>query len=100
MVTPCAHVACLDCTAMHRTRCPLPACAKPYTMQAVDDPERKAYNPNPKWEVRGRSLSLVCMLVALCVVGWLTPPADCLYGGLPNAPRLPRFANCYRCPSS
>jgi len=53
MITPCAHVVCLDCTAMHRTRCPLPVCAAPYTMQAVDDPARRAHNPNPKWTVGG-----------------------------------------------
>ena len=32
-----------------RTACPL--CAKPYTMQAVEDPGRLVHNPKPKWEV-------------------------------------------------
>lgn len=28
-----------------------PVCGGGYRMQAVDDPERAATNPNPKWEV-------------------------------------------------
>jgi hypothetical protein len=53
MVTPCAHLLCLDCTATSRTHCPAPGCLKHYKMQAVDDPERVADNPNPQWEVGG-----------------------------------------------
>lgn len=53
MVTPCAHICCLDCTAQHRTRCPLGSCGKPYELQAVDDPARRVHNPNPKWPVSG-----------------------------------------------
>ena len=26
IVMPCAHLACLDCTAQHRKECPLPSC--------------------------------------------------------------------------
>jgi hypothetical protein len=52
MVTPCGHLACLDCTAQYRTHCPLPECGQPYKMQAVDDPERFKTNPNPQFEVR------------------------------------------------
>ncbi|KAI8470158.1 MAG: SNF2 family N-terminal domain-containing protein [Monoraphidium minutum] len=51
MVTPCAHVACLDCASLRRTRCPLPGCGAAYTLQAVDDPARREHNPNPKWPV-------------------------------------------------
>ncbi|EFJ45793.1 hypothetical protein VOLCADRAFT_93875 [Volvox carteri f. nagariensis] len=51
MVTPCGHLACLDCTASDRERCPLPSCRTPYLMQAVDDAARKKHNKNPKWPV-------------------------------------------------
>ncbi|GLI71785.1 hypothetical protein VaNZ11_017130, partial [Volvox africanus] len=51
MVTPCGHLACLDCTASDRERCPLPSCRTPYVMQAVDDPARRKHNRSPKWPV-------------------------------------------------
>ena len=50
MVTPCAHVACLDCALKSRRACP--RCGGAYVMQPVDDPARRAHNPKPKWEVR------------------------------------------------
>ena len=36
-------------TVCCRTMCPL--CKEPYLMQVVNDPDRKAYNTNPKWPV-------------------------------------------------
>ncbi|GLC42941.1 hypothetical protein PLESTB_001816700 [Pleodorina starrii] len=51
MVTPCGHLACLDCTASDRERCPLPSCRTPYVMQPVNDPARSKHNRNPKWPV-------------------------------------------------
>ncbi|GAX78477.1 hypothetical protein CEUSTIGMA_g5916.t1 [Chlamydomonas eustigma] len=51
VVTPCGHLACLDCTALHRKRCPLPSCRRPYLMQSVKDPGRQATNSNPQWAV-------------------------------------------------
>ncbi|CAL8471722.1 g11264 [Coccomyxa elongata] len=49
LVTPCAHLVCVDCAAPHRTECPV--CKEPYRMQSVEDPERLVNNPHPKWEV-------------------------------------------------
>jgi len=34
LTTPCAHIACLDCTKSSPTCCPLPSCRTPYLMQA------------------------------------------------------------------
>ena len=34
-----------------RLKCVMPGCGTPYAMQPVNDPARKAHNPNPKWEV-------------------------------------------------
>lgn len=51
IVTPCAHLLCLHCTACCKTHCPLPTCRRPYEMQAVQDPARLSQNENPKWTV-------------------------------------------------
>lgn len=51
MVTPCAHLLCLDCAGTSRTACPLPACRQAYEMQPVTAPERLKDNPRPKWAV-------------------------------------------------
>ncbi|CAG9464295.1 unnamed protein product [Pedinophyceae sp. YPF-701] len=68
LVTPCAHVLCVECAGGRdaakrqrggraavpprdaaRVRCG--ACGEPYAMQPVSDPERRRANPRPKWEV-------------------------------------------------
>ena len=49
IVTPCAHLVCVECAAPARTACPV--CGEGYDMQAVGDPARKLTNPAPKWEV-------------------------------------------------
>ncbi|KAK9807648.1 hypothetical protein WJX72_005276 [[Myrmecia] bisecta] len=51
IVTPCAHLLCVDCTIQTRLCCPLPSCQQAYRMQAVNEPERLATNPRPKWPV-------------------------------------------------
>lgn len=49
MVTPCAHLFCLDCIALDKQACP--SCRKPYVMQSTSEPARLENNPNPKWDV-------------------------------------------------
>jgi len=51
IVTPCAHVLCVDCLEPSPTCCPKPECHRPFHMQPVDDPARLNTNPRPQWEV-------------------------------------------------
>ena len=49
VVSPCAHLFCLDCIALDKQACP--SCRKPYIMQSVSEAARLETNPNPKWDV-------------------------------------------------
>ena len=49
VVSPCAHLFCLDCIALDKQACP--SCRKPYIMQSVSEAARLETNPNPKWAV-------------------------------------------------
>eukprot|EP00898_Chlorokybus_atmophyticus_P007523 jgi/Chlat1/7772/Chrsp66S07330 len=47
VVTPCAHVLCLDCCATDKEHCALASCRVPYAMEMKKTQE----NSNPKWPV-------------------------------------------------
>lgn len=83
MVTPCAHLACLDCALARRTACP--HCGGAYVMQCVDDPARRAHNPKPKWEVRGAPALAAAAGVAGARARWSLRPAPCTSGGTKRA---------------
>ena len=51
LVTPCAHLLCLECIAGSKTNCTMPNCGKAYKMQSETDKRRLKDNPLPKWPV-------------------------------------------------
>jgi hypothetical protein len=93
MVTPCGHIACLDCTATARERCPLPSCRTPYKMQV-----RRARVPRPSGKLAAyASWGFGCQLVGDRVgrkrhlVVQVSPvinafPADSDTAGVPASP--------------
>lgn len=51
LVTPCAHLLCLECVAGSKTNCTMPGCGKAYKMQSETSKRRFKDNPHPKWPV-------------------------------------------------